>query len=85
MRTSTNLKTENKLHLDYSVIVAKEIIDGMLQEVVQQEQSQTTEQRTKIREQTTKPDAPKPTLKMRQPTLQYVLRNNSAKVQEKNH
>ena len=43
-------KTENKSHLDYSEntrIITIEIIDTLLQEVVQQEQLETTDQTTK--------------------------------------
>ena len=73
-------KTENKLHQDYSEqtrIITTEIIDSMLQEVVQQEQ-----QLEQI-EKSEKPAVPKPCIEMKQPTLQYVLKNNIAKVQEK--
>ena len=55
----------------------------MPQQTVQQEQQPKTEQTTEIKDQTT----PKPStkIKLKQPTLQDVLKNNRTKIHDRNH
>ena len=79
----TEEKTENTVQLDYpenTRILVIEKMEEMLQNVLEQEQeqAQTTEQ-PEITKKFEKLARPKITIKLKQPTLKDILRNNSSR------